>query len=342
MSKSQNWASASRSEPVSCLIIGAGLAGLTAAGVLQGAGIQTRILEMSDVAGGRLATLIDDETRGEPAVFDHGAQFFTVREEPFAHVVEMWRKSGIAVEWSRGFATADGSYYADGHPRYRGSTGMTSIAKGMAFGLDIRFGQRVERIAVHEGVWQISAAGGLRHAARALILTPPVPQSLALLDASDTAVPGHVRRILDRITYEPCIAVMLLLDGPSHIPEPGGMWPLGEPLAWLADNHHKGISPAQGAVTLHAGPEFSQTYWRAPDEEVAHLLKQAAEPWLGGRVVRSHVRRWPHSKPLITHSERCLHSTDPAPIIFAGDAFAGPRVEGAVLSGLAAAQHLLP
>lgn len=342
MSMSQNWASASPSEPVSCLIIGAGLAGLTAAGVLQAAGVQTKILEMNDVPGGRLATLIDGETGGEPAVFDHGAQFFTVREDSFANMVEMWRKRGIAVEWSRGFATADGSYYADGHPRYRGSAGMSSIAEHLASGLDIHFGQRVGRITVHEGVWQISAAGGLRHAARVLILTPPVPQSLALLDAGDTSIPGHVRRILAQITYEPCIAVMLLLDGPSQVPDPGGMWPLGEPLAWLADNHHKGISPAHGAVTLHAGPEFSQAYWRAPDEEVVHLLKEAAEPWLGARVMRSHVRRWRHSKPLRTHPEPCLHSTDPAPIIFAGDAFAGPRVEGAVLSGLAAAQHLLP
>ncbi len=338
----QSWDSSSASDSTSCLVVGAGLAGLTAAGILQRAGVRMRVLEANAVPGGRLATLNAAEVGGKPATFDHGAQFFSVREKPFAALVESWLDAGVAIEWSRGFATADGSTYADGYPRYIGQAGMASIAGHLAAGLDIKFGQQIAQVAGAKGKWQLTTTNGRQHTAQTLILTPPVPQSLALLESGSVFIPDHIRQALAQITYEPCITVMVQLNAPSQIPDPGGMWPLGEPLAWMADNHRKGISAAPGAVTLHAGPEFSQTFWDAPDFEVSNRLVAAAGTWLGAEVIRSYVRRWRYSKPLWTHPERFLYSDEPAPLLFAGDAFAGPRVEGAVLSGIAAAERLLP
>ena len=51
------------------------------------------------------------------------------------------------------------------------------------------------------------------------------------------------------------------------------------------------------------------------------------------------VHGWRYSQPVDTYSEACLMVEDS--LVFAGDAFAGPRVEGAALSGLAAADALL-
>ena len=174
-----------------------------------------------------------------------------------------------------------------------------------------------------------------------MVTTPPVPVSLALIETCSDLLPPSTCHSLNQITYEPCIAVLIQLDGPSQLPEPGGMWPLGEPLAWIADNYRKGISAVPGAVTLHAGPEFSRSYWDAPDGKIVNTLAGAAEEWLGANIRHSFVRRWRNSKPLQTHPERYLYCSEPAPLIFAGDAFAGPRVEGAVLSGMAAAERLL-
>lgn len=325
----------------SCLIVGAGLAGLLAAQRLQGAGMDVTLLEQEHGVGGRMATRRLAVPKFAPAVFDHGAQFFTVREQRFQSLVDQWQADSKVRLWSRGFATADGSYYADGHPRYCGTSGMFAIAQPLAQGLNCHLGAVVTGVEQHQGGWQALTAGGDSFSAESLILTPPVPQSLGLLDAGTFKLPGTARRVLETITYEPCIALMLLLDGPGGIPEPGGMWPLGEPIAWMADNHRKGISPQPGAITIHAGPEFSSERWNTDDQLVSGELIAAAADWLQASVAFSQVYRWRYSKPIRTVSEPYLAIQVGAPLLFAGDAFAGPRVEGAALSGLAAADWLL-
>ncbi len=174
-----------------------------------------------------------------------------------------------------------------------------------------------------------------------LILTPPVPQSLALLDAGNTSIPEKARKALEKISYEPCIALMVQLAESSKLPEPGGLWSLGEPIAWLADNYLKGISPSVGAITIHAGPEFSQAHWNDADDSIMDTLIQAAGDWISQNVASFRVVRWQYSKPLWIHSEPYVVVAAPEPLVFVGDAFAGPRVEGAALSGLAAADWLL-
>jgi renalase len=168
-----------------------------------------------------------------------------------------------------------------------------------------------------------------------------VPQSLKLLAAGLASPPERIRGDLEQIRYAPCLAVLAQLPGVSLIPTPGGLWLPGEPIAWMADNQLKGVSSAEGAaVTIHAGPQFSQAHWATPEAEVTSALLAAATPWLGSMPVRTQLHRWRYSLPLRVHPERCVVLREPAPLVFAGDAFGGPRVEGAALSGLAAGAAL--
>lgn len=328
----------STDEPIA--VIGAGLAGLAASAQLQAAGRSVIVYEQADRIGGRLAAEIFNQPGELPATFDHGAQFFTVRDPVFQEIVAGWLARGVIVEWSRGFATADGSFYADGHARYRGVPDMTALALDLANNLEVRLGTEVVAISAAETGWQIRMAGGYEEIASALVLTPPVPQALTLLERGGTTLPPATRKVLDRIRYEPCLAALVQLAEPGQVPEPGGLWPLGEPIVWLADNYRKGVSARPGAITIHAGPEFSQANWSARDDLVVAQLTRAAQPWLNAPVGWSRVFRWRYSKPLWLHRQPFLAVSDPGGLVLAGDAFAGPRVEGAVLSGLAAADWL--
>ena len=320
-----------------CLIVGAGIAGLVAARSLQNRGLRVLVLDKGRGVGGRLATRSFEGGR-----FDYGAQFFTVRNPAFRSLVEEWLGAGIVAPWAEGFHLPDGKFKDTGEVHYRGVGGMRTIATHLARNLDVRSQVQVKTVSIDKTIWKVSDTNGNVFAGKCLILTPPVPQSLALLEVGNVPLEKSVRAELSRFAYNPCIAVMAVLEGPSRIPAPGGMWFSGEPIAWLADNTLKGTClGANGgcSITLHADAEFSRGHWTHATQASAFLL-QKASPWLGARVKEFQTHQWRYSQPTYIHHDPVLFVRSPAPLAFAGDAFGGPRVEGAALSGLAAATCL--
>lgn len=327
------------SEDPSCIIVGAGISGLLAAGELQDAGWNVTVLEKTGSVGGRMAT-----RRVGRGNFDHGAQFFTVRGERFAGLVEGWLSAGVAAEWTRGFADAEGEPNEDGHPRYTGAAGMSSIPRYVSRNLDVRTGEGVVAVDAGEGGWEVTCESGLRIAGDALVIAVPVPQALDLTSSGNYALPDGARHWLEAISYDPCLALMVSLDGPSGVPEPGGMQIKGEPLDWIADNLRKGISEVPG-ITIHAGPQWSRSRFEDDEAEITQRLISLAGDRLGTdltlSVAETSLTRWHYSWVTNSHSEPCLVASEDPPLLFCGDAFGQPKVEGAALSGLAAADHLL-
>jgi renalase len=326
-------------EPKSCAVVGAGISGLLAARELQAVGWRVVVFERAHRVGGRMAT-----RRLGSATFDLGAQFFTVRSERFDALVHEWLERGVAREWTRGFADAEGRHNEDGYPRYRGSEGMTSIPEYLARGLDVRTGETTVEVNARNGVWEVRTGSGTHETVEALLVTAPVPQSLALVSAGDFVVPVEARRQLDRISYDPCLALTVLVNGPTGVPEPGGVQIKGELLDWIGDNQRKGISEAP-AITVHAGPGWSREHFEADEAQITDSLLRFAGNQLDfdllPKVVETSLTRWRFSWVNQSHPEPCLLASETPPLLFAGDAFGGAKVEGAALSGLAAADRLL-
>ena len=323
----------------SCIVVGAGISGLLAADALQRDGWDVTVLDKGRGVGGRMAT-----RRVRGGTFDHGAQFFTVRDDRFSNLVDGWLESGAAAEWARGFADAEGKPNEDGHPRYRGAAGMTSIPKHLAQPLDVRTDERAVRVEAHADSWEVSCESGLRLQGSVLVLAMPVPQALELATSGGYGLPDSARRKLEAVTYDPCLALMVLLDGPGGVPGPGGMQIKGEPLDWIGDNQRKGISEVP-ALTIHAGPQWSRPHFEDDEAEITRQMIALAADHLGtdlsSSVVGSSLARWRYSWVTSAHPEPFLAASEDPALLFCGDAFGQPKVEGAALSGLAVADYLL-
>jgi renalase len=326
------------------VIVGAGIAGTLAARTLVGAGHDVVLLDKGHAPGGRVATRTI-----EGRSFDFGAQFLTAKSDRFRAHVDAWCQGGVARSWFHGSPDADRPDDPDGHPRFRGAPTMRSIPEHLASGLDVRLGVVVRAVSAHEGGFTLdveSRAGepphdASRYVADAVLLTAPVPQSLALLTAGELDLDPSELALLTPITYDPCIAVLAVPHQAPALPARGAVRIPGGEVEWVTDNRVTGAS-GEPAITVHANAQRSREWWDLPDDEVGARVIAAAQDVLGFEADPIHVHRWRYSNPTVAAGVPSVVDTSSgAPLAIAGDGLTGGRIEGAALSGLDAADRLV-
>ena len=308
------------------IVVGAGLSGLMAAQSLTRTGHDVTVFDKGRGVGGRLAT-----RRIGNSTLDHGAQFFTVRSEAFRTQVDEWLAAGVVHEWCRGFDTEDG------HPRYAGTRGMSGIAKHLATALDVHTNTLVFSLERTDTGFTVITDDGVAHPCDKVLLTAPIPQSFSLMFGGGIEMPDELRSI----DYDRTLGLLAVLDSHDHnVRTPGGMQFPDEVFSFIGDNSAKGIS-ATPALTFHANPAWSAEHFDLELDEIHSRLLTLASPWLGNaQILESQPKKWRFATPRSTWPE--AHWIDPSgTLALAGDAFAGPKMEGAALSGLSAAEALV-
>jgi len=325
---------------VDVIIIGAGMAGLMAARVLEDAGKTVVVLDKGRSVGGRMAT-----RRVGDGLADHGAQFFTVREAAFQEYVDQWQKDGLVFVWSHGFSNGSlATAPTDGHPRHAINGGMNALAKHLAKDLnDVRVNTKIVTATCDDNGWILQDENGRLYLGSSLIMTAPVPQSLQILDEGATTLTREDHDILHGIEYAPCLAGIFWVDGVVTLPPPGAVQRKNTNITWIGDNSQKGISKKSILVTLQAGEEYSKQMWNAPDGRILNALRTNLEIFMRDDAVirEAQLKRWRYSRPINGLEERVFVANNTPSLLFAGDAFGGPRVEGATLSGVEAGKKLL-
>ena len=161
-------------------IIGAGLAGLSAAQALVATGHTVALFDKARGPGGRMSTRRTEAAQGM-AFFDHGAQYFTARDPGFAAQVARWEAAGSAARWP-----------AAGEGAWVGTPGMNAIIKHLAADHPVRWNCRIDSIARDGAHWQLAHSDGVE-TADAVIVAVPAEQVAALVARHDHALADAAR-----------------------------------------------------------------------------------------------------------------------------------------------------
>lgn len=275
------------------LVIGAGMAGLTAASTLAGRGFSVTVFDKGRGAGGRMATRRIESG----AEFDHGAQYVTARGLGFRQAVEGWIRSGAVQPWKptlAQFRYGRAAPLDDEEPWFAGAPRMSSWLGALAAPLDVRWNTRVATLAREDGQWSaVDEWGNDLGRYDIAIVAVPAPQALPFL--------GHapaLARALGLVRMAPCWAAMVAFEEPLGVAF-GAAKLEGAGLAWVAQNSAKpGRDPAVETWVLHASPDWSRAYYDADQTEAAQRLLAEFRSLLGlthpVQSLRAH--RWRYAR----------------------------------------------
>jgi predicted NAD/FAD-dependent oxidoreductase len=314
-------------------VVGAGIAGLACARVLCNAGHAVRVFEKSRGAGGRMST-----RRTDHGSYDHGAQYFTVRDPVFRAAVDQWLAQGlVALYAGRIVKLQQGEARPLSHPgqRYVATPAMTAVCHALAADLDVEFECQITAVTPGESGWRLSWEEGGESGFDAVVLAIPAAQATPLC----VAVPDLSAQVRQG-GHAPCWAAMLRYDAPLPL-DFDAAFVADETIGWvMRDASRPGRSTGERWV-VHANAEWSRSHLEMSPEKVTPLLMDAFRAAAGfdAEAVESRAHRWRFA---LSGGLKAGSFWDAGRRIGAcGDWCADGRVEGAYLSGTGLAAKLL-
>lgn len=321
------------------LIIGAGWSGISAAEQITQSGLRCQVVEKGRGPGGRCATRRHNDWR-----FDHGAQYFTARTQEFDQALRDWEKQGLVSRWDPEIKvvgqrpSALDSNQKQQMTRWVGVGGNNSVLRHMSEPLNVHYQTRVEALCRDQGIWFVtmsSAQGERIVTASTIILTAPPSQSAELVG------PNHsLYETLSSHRMHSAWAVLIAFDAPVILDYDAAFINEG-PLSWVCRQSAK-PGHAGEAWVLHASPDWSDQHIDAPAETIGPQLYQAwleVSQGLPPSPSYRQAHRWRFAQSVSPLDVGYLHDSE-SDLWVAGDWCRGDRVEGAWLSGRAAAKAL--
>lgn len=321
------------SSPLPIVIIGAGMAGLSAASALVQAGQTPIIFDKGRGVGGRVATRRVLLPGGTPLQFDHGAQFATAKGAGFAAVLGAFQTAGLAAEWNSGGARS----------QIIGVPAMSSLARGIAQAAGLEIVQNAAVISVRQegALWCVTFEDRSGVYAERVILTVPAPQLARLIGPDHEAV-----RTTASVDMQPCLTLMAAARASAYFSTPPFIAARdnAQDLAWIAQDNSKSGRAKDGLTTWVAQTNlrFSLQHLEKSSDEIRALMLPHLCMRLGlgvDDIIFSAAHRWRYARADVALGVRFLHPS--AGLYIGGDWCLGPRIEAAWDSGAAIAADIL-
>ncbi len=230
------------------------------------------------------------------AQFDHGAQYFTVRDPAFERALHA---AGAALgEWHGEFVSLEATHSATlrAEQRWVGVPSMNAVAAAMATGLQVRSAARVSTLRRSGGgLWRIGLADGTEPGPfDAVVVAVPAEQACVLLAMVDPAMAEEAQRA----RTAPCWAGMFAFHGPTVSTFDAIRFRDHPVLAWAASDSSKPHRPdALLNWVAHARTDWSREHLESEPAAIAALLRDALlalfdAPRPSSQLQRAHLWRY--------------------------------------------------
>lgn len=316
-------------------ILGAGLAGISAARALIARGHDVTIFDKGRGPGGRLATR-RAEAEGRKLQFDHGAQYLRAEGAGFAAAL----------------VEAKAAPWPDATRRV-GVPSMSAVPRALLGAVPCVASRHVGQIAGSPGAWMLrhwdvrvvrpgqplpGVAPEEAGPFDAVLLTMPATQARAVLGQQAPSLSDA----MGAIRYAPCWTVMASFAKRLSLPDT--IRPEAHAIGWAArDSAKPGRDAAQENWVIQAGPAWTRAHLELPEEAIAQPLLAAlanVSATLLPSPFMAVAHRWRYSLLEAPLGEPCLWD-DAERIGYASDGCIGGRAEAAWDSGAALAAKVL-
>lgn len=321
----------------SIAVIGAGLAGLSCAQVLTKQGLRVEIFDKARAVGGRATT-----RRRDGQQFDLGAQYIVTQAPAFQSLLKDGIENGTIAPWSIGQDLS--RYTPDMTPAlmdkiWVGLPGMDAVCQDLAEGMTIHLSERVGKISrpIDGDGWVIeSTAYGADQTQvsdpyAAVICAMPVPQTVAVLDASHLDISDQIRHV----AMLPCWTLLFETHGRAETAFHATI-PQSDILSWLSIDSAKPGRPTDlQRWVAHARTAWSQQHVDADRDWVGdHMIAAACQALRlsPNEIGFRHVHRWLYARAEDPLGQPFLWDRDQA-IGICGDWCLGTTLEAAFISG---------
>lgn len=336
-------------------IIGAGVAGMSAAWSLRNFGRQVVVFEKSRGVSGRATTRRRDE-----CCYDHGANFFRT-EDPEVHEIvhqvlptdELVKIPGEVWLFDAEGKISAGDTSVHAQRRYSYRHGINTLGKllAKAAGVDVRRQTRIASMEQAANGWTLrDENGSVLGSFAEVVLTPPAPQVAKLLAASsmDPNLQAALAAPLAKADYEKQLTFILGFEKKVARPQP--FHALLNPdedheITWLSfeDDKRGHVPDGQTILIVQMSSHWSVRHYDVPPEHlvqevtdrVRRLLPAVSSPtWWDSQ-------RWRFARPISALPPADVQRAEQEGLYIAGDALEGRgRIPIAMKSGLQTARRL--
>ena len=303
------------------VVVGGGISGSKMVDLLSRQGEKVLLLEKSRGLGGRLCT------RYTPfGKFQHGAQFFTIRNAEFYEEITPYIQNAECKEWGPLGYLKDGIWQkATSTPRYVFVNSTSTLCSHWAKQAEVCLTAQVQSLSFDQ-IWRIHLQDGQVYTAKKLVLSMPLEQAKSLL-------PIEVELPLVQ-EWHLGASVMFYSKKPLHLPNGFvGGFVNGSPIRFVANQESKQNSDERQAWVLVLNEEWAQSHWKQ-EGLLRHWLHHCqdifGESIDESLVEWSTVHFWKFAELKKSQGQQQWYPQYQLGLV--GESFQGGRIEGAYLS----------